>query len=232
MTESTSLSALSAGLDEVRALRTHYFVPRGAIPSGTAAAAARAHGRACVVLLSSHWERYLRALNEEAIEWLNLQRVPLTTFPESILLLHSRSVVDELAERAWDRRAEALKDFARTESLLWQNSAHTGTLEHKRLLSWMKAPHMKSVDRYFSQFGVLDVASRVTRTPHTRNDLWLTIQELVDKRNSIAHGDATVEALPSDITRYLTAVSKFARSLDSLMSRTLRKLAGGVARPW
>jgi hypothetical protein len=229
---STALASLVSGVDEVRTLRSHYPVPRGRILSGVEADAARAHGRACVVLLSSHWERYMYALNEESVGWLNSNAVALSRLSEDFLLHHSRFAVDALAETAWNRRADALRRFASSEAQLWNAAGQAGALEHDRMLSWMKAPHVKDVVRFFRLFGVPDVMKSITRVNAVRAGLWLTLQDMVDKRNAIAHGDASAEALPSDITRYINAVLKFSESSDKVMARRLAAIVANGSRPW
>jgi hypothetical protein len=71
----------------------------------------------------------------------------------------------------------------------------------------------------------------VTRKESVRADLWLTIDELVEKRNNIAHGDLTVEATYLDVQKYLKAVRTFTDRVDRHFGRVLGKLAGAAA-PW
>jgi hypothetical protein len=228
---SQSLAGLLAGVDEVRALRTRYPVPRGGIATGVEAVAAKAHGRACVVLLSSHLERYIRALNEEAVEWLNHQNCGLDRFTDEFLLMHSRGVVDDLAKMSWDRRGPALRDFVSAHATFWGAGGSTGAIQHDQLLVWMKAPKPESLVRFFKLYGIENIFNAATRKKATRGALYLGIRELVEKRNNIAHGDAQTEALPTDVTRYLNAVSKFANSADGSLARALKKIAS-TAVPW
>lgn len=229
---SRSLDGIRSGIAEVKALRSHYAVPRGAIPLGTHAVAAKAHGRACVVLLSSHLERYVRSINEESIEWLNFQRCDLGRFPPEFLLTHSRVAVDDLAMKSWEKRGPTLKEFVSTHGRLWSDSGTTGDLQHQPLLSWMKSPKPDSLKRFYRVYGIPNIFDVVTRQHSTKSSLYLGITELVEKRNNIAHGDYQTEALPVDVTKYLNAVDKFASSADKCMARSLRKIAGTGSSPW
>lgn len=224
--------SLSQGIDEVRALRTHFPVTRK-ILTGPTALAAKAHGRACTVLLCSHWEQYIRAVNEEAIQWLNQQACPIAQLPQELLLKHSQPAIDDMAITDWTRRADKLRAFVASDGAFWVPGGSTGTLDHSVLLTWMKSPKPKSVQRFYRQYGVPDILKEITRKESVRRRLYFDLSELVEKRNLIAHGDASTEALPSDITRYLTAVAKFADSADSALARVLRNLVGSAAtRPW
>lgn len=228
---SQALADLLAGVEEVRALRAHYPVPRR-LPTGDKAVAARAHGRSCVVLLSSHLDRYVYAVNEEAIQWLNARTCTLGRFPEEFLLQHSRGAVDALAERVWERRADPLREFVKQQAPIWTGSGQTGLLAHEELVTWLKSPKPESLVRFYRLYGIENIFTAVTRSASTRAALYLGIRELVEKRNNIAHGDFQTQALPMDVTRYLSAVSKFAKSADLVFARTLSKLARSSQRPW
>lgn len=229
---SLALASLLSGADEVRALRAHYPVPRGQIAAGIEGLAAKAHGRASTVLLCSHFERYIYSVNEEAIEWLNGQECSLSQFPAGLLLQHSKIAIDELAKRDWQNREDSLRNFVASDGALWGDGGTTGTLEHGRLLVWMKAPNPKSIKRFYRLYGIDDILRAVTRKATSRGALHLDLKELVEKRNNIAHGDAQTEALPTDVTRYLYSVSKFCRSADQVLSRALQVVAGDRNRPW
>ena len=95
----------------------------------------------------------------------------------------------------------------------------------------MKAPKCKAVVRLFKIWGVPDIFTAVTRSKVNRQDLWLRIGELVDKRNNIAHGDLTVEARYLDVVQYRAAVKKFCVSADKQMAVALVRMLG-CPRPW
>ena len=226
---SQALASLLTGLDEVEALRVHYPVRGRLIPTGIGALAEKAHGRACVVLLSSHLERYIYASNEEAIELLNLCGSPLNLLPQTFLLLQSREAVDELAKTSWENRGPKLASFSADHAPLWATGATTGSLSASQNLVWMKTPNPRSIVRYYASYGIPDIFDGITRRTHTRAELRLALTELVEKRNQIAHGDSTSQALPSDVARYLRAVRKFATSADRVLGRALSRRSGGMA---
>lgn len=227
---SEALAGLMLGLEEIRALQKANPSP---VAGGglTRPEVTRAMGRAQVVLLSSHYERYLYALNEEAAAFLIRSGVCAGQLPLELRMLHSRDVLDDLSQVQWDRREDGLRAFALVEAPIWNDEAVLRTLEHQRLLSWMKSPKCRSVQRLFRQWGITDVFSSITRKPTTRAHLWLHLSELVDKRNNIAHGDPTTEATYLDIVRYMSAVRTFCERADQTMARHLARLRGGN-RPW
>jgi len=60
---------------------------------------ARVAGRAQVVLLSAHFERYIYSVNEEAVEFVNHLHIPAASLPENLRLLHSRYPVEVVSHR-------------------------------------------------------------------------------------------------------------------------------------
>ena len=96
---------------------------------------------------------------------------------------------------------------------------------------WMKSPSPKALMRYFRYWGIDDIFTRITRASHTRDDLWRRLKELVDKRNSIAHGDLATSATASDVRAYLKAVQRFAVRSDVALAQQLATMCG-IDRPW
>ena len=203
---SDALRSLLAGIQEVRDLQAANPTPRGGLPDRPQVV--RAINRASVVLLSSHLERYLRGVNEEAVATVNAATIDRSVLPETLRLQHSRIPVDEVAAAKWENRAEMLSQLMETDGWLWGPSPKA-ELDHERLLRWMKSPSPKRALRMFRLWGIQNVFSRVTRQPHTRNHMWLKLAELVDKRNDIAHGDAGAEATYTDIATYFAVVREF-----------------------
>lgn len=191
---------------------------------------ARVVGRATVVLLSSHFERYLYAVNEEAARHLTKSVTRGYQLPEQMRLLHARPALEDLLETSWEKRAAQLETFMTTDGWLW-TSAPPGDLVHERLLVWMKAPTPRNLVRYYRYWGVDDIFTAITRTVHTRTELWLKLDELVRKRNNIAHGDATTEATHTDLRSYKDCALRFCERADRQLGRALARLVA-TARPW
>lgn len=225
---SDALKSLLAGIEEVRDLQTANPTPPGGLPDRPRVV--RAINRASVVLLSSHLERYLRNLNEEAVGVINVATIDGSALPETLRLQHSKIPVDELGEAQWLNRATMLSQLVATDGWLW-GSLPKANLDHDRLLRWMKSPSPERTLRLFKLWGVLDIFSVVTRRPHTRQRMWLKLKELVDKRNDIAHGDSGAEATYKDIATYVAVVRTFCTRADGVLSRLLAAKAGG-SRPW
>ena len=228
---SDALNALLLALKEVDLLQRINPTPTGAAPDQPEIT--RAVGRASVVLLSSHLERYIRSINEEAVSVVNSTAVLGPQLPQPLRLLHSKSIVEELAGTTWDNetRAAKLAMLAQTETWLWLPS-ETGSLDHSRLLVWMKSPKSEQIQRYFRYWGIDDIFSKITYKQRTRSHLWLKIDELVDKRNNVAHGDLSTEATQADVRTYSKVVETFCVRSDRQLGRRLGRLLSTGTTCW
>jgi hypothetical protein len=227
---SAALRGLLSGIAEISALQRANPTPQQG-GGFTRPEIVRAVGRAEVVLLSSHLERYLYALNEEAIDCILLQGPIAIRLPDEIRLLHARDVVDELARTQWKNRAAQLRKYSEIEANLWLDDEPVRHFEPPRLMTWMKAPTVDAMVRLFRMWGIGDIFASITRTPVARKRLRLRIGELVEKRNNIAHGDLRVEATYLDVAQYRSAAKTFCERADRKMARCVSRMAE-CALPW
>ena len=211
------------GIAEVGDLQRANPTPPGGFPERPRVV--RALNRASVVLLCSHWERYLRNVNEEAAAYVNGHNIRARGLPERLRLEQSRQPIDELAKMEWTNRARRLAGFVNEDGRLWMAEG-VAQLDHERLIRWMKSPSPESVDRLCTVWGVEDMFARITRRPSTKHHMRLKLAELVDKRNAIAHGDADAEATSGDITGYVRVVRDVSRRADGVLSRTVGRYCG------
>lgn len=230
---SRALGDLLTGIEEVRALRANSR-PRRTVrrrDEHSWVAAQIANRRACVVLMCSHYERYIYGLNEEATDFLNSLGLASERLPERVRLLQSKGMVEDLSLQQWDMRSRKLEEFATSHAPMWTPGAKVVVLAAGPMLASMKSPKVRDVQRYFESFGVPRIFDQITRSEQTRRHLTRSLQALVDSRNGIAHGDATVQPLSSDLTEYIRGVITFASRADRVFARRLGTM-GGAVDPW
>jgi len=227
---STSLASLRDGLNEVEDLQRANPTPTGSMPRQPEIT--QAIDRASVVMLSGHLEGYIYDINVEAAAVVNNSAIYSTRLPQVLRLVHSKPALEDLAATGWetDSRARKLETFVTLESWLWHASTG-GQLVAERLLFWMKTPKPDALRRYYRYWGIEDIFATITRTASVRGNLWLRIQELVEKRNSIAHGDKSVAATQSDVDSYAKAVWTFAERADRALAAQLARVCQ-CPRPW
>lgn len=188
----------------------------------------RAVRRSAVVLLCSHYERYLRLVTAEAVDEINASDVDPQLLEERLRLQHSRVAISDVVKPTWENRTRALEEFVRSEGWLWGGEGKQ-PLSAARLLSWMKTPTPDNVVRLYRLWGIHDIIVHITRTAHTRRDFRLHLQALVEKRNSIAHGEFIEEATNSDLRLYRRAVSEFCKRADAALLQRLSSALGITA---
>lgn len=191
---------------------------------------ARAVGRGQIILLSSHFERYFYAVNEELVGFLNAHQLNGAGLPVSVRLLHSAVPIDDINKTGWEHRADKLQTFIADDAWLWTENI-PGTLLHERLLTWMKAPKPESLVRYYRYWGVADIFTSATRNPNTRSALWLGIRGLVELRNNIAHGDFAAQATQADVKQYMEHARRFCERADRILARQIARTFR-LPRPW
>jgi hypothetical protein len=190
---------------------------------------ARAVGRGQIVLLSSHFERYIYAVNEELVTFLNSRQVHGDQLPAPIRLQHSMLPIDDLAKTGWEHRSNKLMSFMAEDGWLW-SAGLSGSLLHERLLTWMKAPGPEHLLRYFKYWGLEDIFTAVTRQPNTRSALWLGVRGLVELRNNIAHDDLAAQVTQADVKRYMGYARQFCERTDRKLARHIAQTF--VPNPW
>ena len=226
---SPALEGLAAGIEEVKLIQSVGPPPGKGLLGAEAVKSSLV--RSAIVLLVSHLERFIYALNESAFESLGSADVPAAALQDELRLLHAKPAIDEIALMQWNHRAPKLDELMDQEARLWVGTLSAGEYKPDRALSWMKGPDPKSIRRYFRMWGVDDIFVAVTRSPITRERLWLRVDEVVNKRHNIAHGDATVDVGASQLTEYRHAVWTLADRSDRLISRRLARTFG-ISPPW
>jgi hypothetical protein len=226
---SEALISFKTALEEIADLA---LVARPSLRQGAGSSLriARAAGRAQVVLLSSHFERYFYTVNEEAVTFLNAKGLLSSALPASLKLLHSKYPIEDLSATGWENRAGKLTTFIAEDGWLWA-SDRLGSLSPERLLAWLSAPKPTEIRRYYRYWNIDDIFTKITRKQVARGRLWLGVQELVDMRNSIAHGDFAAQPTQRDIQRYLSSARTFCERADREFARVLAKLTA-AALPW
>ena len=115
---SQAFQSFVSAIEEIEVLGTASH-PSLAVNRANSLRIARAVGRGQIVLLSAHFERYIYALNEELVAFINSQRIHGDRLTDILRLQHSMTPIDSLALTGWDRRAVLLAEFVSSDAWLW-----------------------------------------------------------------------------------------------------------------
>ncbi|MCA1840150.1 MAG: hypothetical protein LC723_07455 [Actinobacteria bacterium] len=191
----------------------------------------RAIRRGAVVLLSGHFEAYVRNSQSEMIQAINdEQLVDGAVLAKELRLRQLNVALKPLTETAWLNREQSVRELILREGSHWDQRLAPVVLDADRILEWTRTPTAKNLIRLFRMWGIQDVFGSMTRAKHTRDQLFVDIDQLVKRRNQIAHGDTNVDPTREDVRRYIVSARTFATRADRQLARSCRNLLSNL--PW
>lgn len=204
-------------------------------PSGrwnrTDAERAAAINRATVLLICAHLEGFVEGIIVDLFDHFNSERPPADQLPS---LLRASQVDPQLVsvvglkERV--RRAQSIdKLFAQSHSLWLGYPLPKNALRADLVTNLMGNPKPTKIAEVLHLVGMHDVFAAVELPDGA--DIEVRLEELVDIRNSIAHGE-DVQVTDDQVGRYVTAVEYFARALDVGAGEHARQVCRSPERPW
>lgn len=214
-------SALVRRLDEIEALLS---LARDASRRPTAPNLVRVAAlcRGAVVLLSSHIEGYIEELGELALDRIVSRRVVKTSLDERFLFYCSRDLLGALRDSANpDKIAQQMQKILTRDSHVWDSSPHfTAPLDADRFSSGFSNPTTAKVVKYWRRFGYESYKSDVARVlAADYTPCWNMIDQVVEQRNRIAHGEQMSVGSPTDVADMLKLVRLFCRTTDEVVGR-------------
>lgn len=215
----TALENFEAGVAEVALLLDVAEVDP---PEGTPKDdRANAVHRACVVLLVSHFESFLKTLAEEFTDVVGGGHLESRQIPRGVRELHTLPRLKEVLECGDDTQRGVLLKKLQPLMVLWNDSAKPppGTLKASTLSRQVTNAYSETIDDLFSLMGNgdnvcdgdLDVADE--NGDVTPINIRYGLTDVVKCRNDIAHGDATRRPTGADVQRYVRFLATMAQRL-------------------
>lgn len=165
--------------------------------------------RACLVLLVAHFEGFAKSALSEYVDEVCSVRPPARKMPPAFLELFTRDRIQEIASLppGVDRVHRTRKLFTAF-SALWDQdrSIDPQVISAKILARQMTSLKPDVLRESFSLIGIEDIiadsASRLQAAGlSVRVDVKL--EEIVNKRNLIAHGDYSIKPTSTDLEEYI-----------------------------
>ncbi|MBB6346798.1 hypothetical protein FHU36_003307 [Nonomuraea muscovyensis] len=186
--------------------------------------------RACLVLLVAHFEGFAKAALREYVDEICVVRPPARKLPPAFLELFTRDRIQEIASLPHGvERVHRTRKLFTAFSILWdeERSIDPQVISAKILARQMTSLKPDVLREAFALIGIDDIID--TTTSHlfaaglsVRVDIKL--EEIVNKRNSIAHGDYSVKPTSTELEDYLEffmAVGKaFSYSVEKAIADT------------
>lgn len=193
---------------------------------------ARALCRASIVLLSSHIEGYLEHLVGVILDRLSEGAMSKQKLASRFFYYFSKDLLDEISEtKDPDKIAEKVKKLFHRDLEIWSTESTLSVpLPVERFISDFSNPNFERIKKFVARFGYNNYETELARMLQAnfqpcRN----MIDNVIEQRNKIAHGDVNVESTPNDVSNMLNLVRLFCRTTDTIVGNWFRN-SGCVIR--
>lgn len=189
--------------------------------------------RGSVVLLSSHLERYIESLVVEAIDAINLASPHVDTLPTSLRLIQIDQPLRAISEmKDLNKKTNAIRAFVDALAWCWEENRVCTDLKADSLISGFDNPLPNRINGMFQHLGITDIVGRAVSLDHSldRHVIQLKVQELVTKRNAIAHTGMTTDLTREDVITYLRCSRRLVRGIDGVVGQQVQRLTS--TWPW
>jgi len=178
--------------------------------------------RACVVLLVSHFESYLKGIAETFSDTVGSGSLESRQIPRGIRELHTLPRLSEILDSNDNTQRTVLLRKLQPVMALWNESAKPppGTLSSSVLTRTVTNADSGTIDKLFTLMGNagfvcdgdLDVVDADGDAAPV--SIRFSLADVVKCRNDIAHGDVSRRPTDGDVDRYVRFLEAMARRLD------------------
>ncbi len=189
--------------------------------------------RAAIVLLCAHFEGFLEDIFRESVASMEDAHVRSSDVPKVLVIGALSEEARRLGQsRDLDERVATLQKLV-TRIRPFADPAHPmqkGEIDTKPITRSLENPSTDKIKALFSNLGLPDIMDGVSWRSAGNQSVRRNINELVELRNKIAHGEREVPVVWADVDRYRKYVVGSARILDRKLRTHLRPFIG--ADPW
>jgi RiboL-PSP-HEPN len=218
--------ALLQRLSEIEALNR--LARRHSVKLGVKqdAATANALCRASIVLLSSHLEGYVENLADVILQRIFQRALSKQKLAPRFLYYFSKDLLDELYDtRDPDKIAMKMKVLFQRDGDIWStNGAFGAQLPSDRFIADFSNPSFEKIKRFVARFGYNDYTGDLGHLLKANYQPCINmVDNVINQRNKIAHGDAVATATPGDVADMLRLMRQFCRATDDVVCNWFKK---------
>jgi hypothetical protein len=174
--------------------------------------------RGALVLLSSHIEAYVKELGECLLDAIFTKSVCRSKLSASFFYHASKVVLDKIRDTGEPERISSdVFEFIRSDADLWSKvGALPRPVDAEQFNLGFANPKFEKIKKYLSRFGYGTLRHDMNRI--LRADAVVVVgnlDQIVDIRNAIAHGEASAKKTPSEVRTLIMSATTFCRTLDS-----------------
>ena len=181
--------------------------------------------RGAVVLLCGHLEAYVKELGEVALRSMTVKGVPRTRLSSQLYYHISQDLLTEVRDTSDPEKiAKKVFAFINSDLVYWSKAGpFPQSIPTDRFNKGFGNPAFQNVKKYFSRFGYADYTRDLSA--RLRANYLPTVNmvdQLVDTRNKIAHGDPTTSKTPAEVKTMVSITRSFCGSTDAVFSEWCR----------
>lgn len=203
---------------------------------------AKAVYSSCVVLLSSYLERYVESVVVESVDILNTESVPTKSIPKTLKINQVKQHLDklngtiqqELNPNAIHSILEKSRDFVNDCSWFSNPDSVFTKFSPDNFINREKFsnPWPDKIDQVFLSFDIPKMVDNVINWENQPDSaaLRIKVNELVEKRNDIAHTGGTIPITDNDIFEYDKYIRRLVIGIDHRVGEKIGKIIG--KHPW
>ena len=183
--------------------------------------------RSAIVLLSSHIEGYIENLAVLILSKIVEKRIHKSKLSPKFLYYMSKDLLDNICDTEHPEKiVDKVKQLFSRDNYIWGESDYfSEDLRIELFVSAFSNPKFESIKKFFARFGYKEYSYDLT--VHLKSDYLPCknmVNNVVDQRNKIAHGDVTSTATPKDLADMLELVQLFCRSTDKVVGDRFNNL--------
>jgi hypothetical protein len=174
--------------------------------------------RGALVLLSSHIEAYVKELGECLLDAIFSKRVCRSKLAAAFFYHASKASLDRIRDGSEpDRISSEVFDFIGNDADIWSKSGELPRpVDAEQFNFGFANPKFEKVRKYLGRFGYNGLKHDINRA--LRADAVVVVgnlDQIVDVRNAIAHGEASAKKTPSEVRALVKSATIFCRTVDS-----------------
>jgi len=173
--------------------------------------------RGSVVLLSSHIEAYIKELGEHTLDAIYNNEVCRSKIALPFFYHLSRARIENVRNGSQPAViAEHMKSFVESDAAMWgTHGRFPAPIPAQEFNGGFSNPKFDKVKAYLGRFGYQSFRQDFMRKLGRAAQPTITgLDQIVDTRNSIAHGDPAATKTPAEVKEMIELAKVFCRTVD------------------
>lgn len=185
--------------------------------------------RGIIVLITSHLEGYFESLIADVIKCFTINGIKMGDIPESLKVKMLSDEVSNIRNENVQQVWNGIKTISSSVLVNDTRICSIGDIDEQIITRDFGQPGSKKIRKLLNYIGIDNIWSKVNA--NLSINVNQVIDQLVLKRNKIAHGDAIESATSSDIRQIIKDIKNITKTIDKITKNHLIQYYN-IATPW